>query len=287
MLYARRGLIQAFGGIASTTVFISCARQPMQNMNLSFWQNIKSEELYQQVAADENCEFVLKIMRALLPDPVWTAPIIEAVESKRIETRCFVSWLARELQPKTYLEVGVRRGFSMAMVAARSPEAEIYGLDLWVPIYADAPNPGPRFVQSEMRKIGYNKTVHLINGDSHRTLPAFFRDERASTRDRLKLRWNAKTRPASFELILIDGDHTLLGAYQDLLDTMPHCTIGGAVVFDDISPDALKREEGEVDPHGWGDLLGVWHAIQQRFPTFRYFEYLLDLPGVGVAVRMK
>jgi len=33
-------------------------------------------------------------------------------------------------------------------------------------------------------------------------------------------------------------------------------------------------------------LLGVWHAIQQRFPNFRYFEYLRDLPGVGVAVRM-
>jgi len=256
-------------------------------MNLSFWQSIRSEELYQQVAADENCQFVLKIMRALLPDPVWTAPIIEAVESKRIETRCFVSWLARELQPKTYLEVGVRRGFSMAMVAARSPEAEIYGLDLWIPGYAASPNPGPRFVQSEMRKIGYEKTVQLINGDSHRTLPAFFLDERASIRDRLKLRWDAKTRPTSFELIMIDGDHTLLGAYQDLLDTMPHCAIGGAVVFDDIAPDALKREEGEADPHGWVDLLGVWHAIQQRFPAFRYFEYLRDLPGVGVAVRMK
>lgn len=256
-------------------------------MNLNFWQNINSEELYQQVAADENCRFVLKVMRALLPDPVWTTPIIEAVESKRIETRCFVSWLARELRPKTYLEVGVRRGFSMAMVAARSPETEMYGFDLWIPDYADAPNPGPHFVQSEMRKIGYEKKVHFINGDSHRTLPAFFRDERAGILDRLKLGWNAKTRPAGFELITIDGDHSLLGAHQDLLDTMPHCAIGGAVVFDDISPDALKREAGEADPHGWGDLLGVWHAIGQRFPNFCYFEHLRDLPGVGVAVRLK
>jgi predicted O-methyltransferase YrrM len=255
-------------------------------MNLSFWENIKSEELYEQVAADENCQYVLRIMRTLLPDPVWTAPIIEAVESKRVETRCFMSWLASELQPKTYLEVGVRRGFSMAMVAGRSPGAEIYGFDLWMPGYADVPNPGPRFVQSEMQKIGYKKPVRLINGDSHRTLPAFFRNERAHMWDRLKLMWHAKTRPASFELIMIDGDHSLLGAYQDLSDTMPHCAIGGAVVFDDISPDALKSEEGEADPHGWGDLLGVWHAIQQRFPNFRYFEYLRDLPGVGVAVRM-
>ncbi len=256
-------------------------------MNLTFWQNVESEKFYRQVAADENRQFVLKIMRDLVPDPVWTQPIIEAVESKRIETRCFVSWLARELLPKTYLEVGVRRGFSMAMVAARSPEAEIYGFDLWIPNYADAPNPGPDFVQSEMRKIGYEKKIHHFNGNSHQTLPAFFRNEKAGIRDWLKFGLMAKTRPANFDLIMIDGDHSLLGAYQDLLDTMPHCAVGGAVIFDDILPGALKREEGEADPHGWGNLLGVWHAIQRRFPNFRYFEYHRDIPGVGVAVRLR
>jgi predicted O-methyltransferase YrrM len=276
-----------FSGFALITVFITYVCQHKQNMNLSSWQNIKSEELYQQVAADENCQFVLKIMRALLPDPIWTAPIIEAVESKRIETRCFISWIARELQPKTYLEVGVRRGFSMAMAAARSPKVEIYGFDLWIADYAGSPNPGPRFVQSEMRKIGYAKKIHLINGDSHRTLPAFFRGEKASIREWLKLRWMVRNTPTSFEMIIIDGDHSLLGAYQDLLDTMPYCAVGGVVVFDDILPGALKKEEGEADPHGWSDLLGVWHAIQQHFPNFRYFEYLHDLPGVGVAVRLK
>jgi len=257
-------------------------------MNLAFWQNIKPEELYRQVTADENLQAVLKIMRALASDPVWTAPIIEAIESGHLETRCFVSWLARELQPKTYLEVGVRRGFSMAMVAAQSPDSEIYGFDRWLPDYAGVPNPGPRFVQSEMRKIGYKKKIHLINGDSHQTLPAFFRDERASNWNRLKLDWTVKkNRPAEFDLITIDGDHSLLGAYQDLSDTMPRCAVGGAVVFDDILPGSLEREKDEADPHGWNDLLGVWHAIQQQFPNFHYFEYLSDIPGVGVAVRLE
>jgi predicted O-methyltransferase YrrM len=255
-------------------------------MNSISWQNIEPDDLYRQVAADENCRFVLEIMRTLVLDPVWTAPIIEAVESKRIETRCFVSWLARELQPKAYLEIGVRRGFSMAMVAARVPQADIYGFDLWAANYADVPNPGPNFVQSEMRKLGYGKKVNLINGDSHQTLPVFFRNKRAGFLDWLKLRRMSKTKPAEFDLITIDGDHTLLGAYQDLLDTMPHCSVGGAVVFDDILPAALKREANEPDPHGWNDLLGVWHAVQQRFPNFRFFEYLRDTPGVGVAVRL-
>ena len=102
--------------------------------DLDFWQTVAPEELFRQVAAEENRKFVVRVMQALTPDPVWTEPIIGIIESERIETRCFAAWLARELQPETYLEVGVRRGFSMAMVAARSPQVEIYGFDLWVPV---------------------------------------------------------------------------------------------------------------------------------------------------------
>ncbi len=256
-------------------------------MDLIPWQNIRSEDLYREVSAKENLQFVLDVMRILDSDPIWSSPIIESVEAGLIETRCFVSWLARELQPKSYLEVGVRRGFSMAMVAARSRETEIYGFDLWVPDYAGVPNPGPEFVQSEIRKVGYERKVHFFSGDSHKTLPVFFRNKSSRFLDRLKWKWTSQNLLSEFDLMMIDGDHSLVGAYQDLLDCMPHCSVGGAIVFDDIRLGALKREEEEEDPHGWTDLLGVWHAIQQRFPNFRYFEYLRDLPGVGVAVRLK
>lgn len=257
-------------------------------MNMNFWLNIEPEELYRQVAAEENLRFVLEIMRALTPDPVWTPLIIEAVEAGRLETRCFVSWLAERLQPKNYLEVGVRRGFSMAMAAARAPETDIYGFDLWLPDYAGVANPGSRFVQSELRKIGYEKKAHFVSGDSHQTLPAFFSGGKTGTlKMRLKAALAARNRPAEFDLIVIDGDHTLLGAYRDLSDTMPHCALGGAVVFDDILPEALEREKDEPDPHGWKNLLGVWRAVQKQFPNFRYFEFLTDMPGVGVAVRLE
>jgi len=257
------------------------------NMNLSLWNNIDSDELYRRVASDENRQVVLKVMRTLTHDPVWTNLIIEAVESGRIETRCFVSWLARELQPKAYLEVGVRRGFSMAMAAAHSPETEIFGFDMWMHDYAGVSNPGAEFVQTEIKKVGYKKKIQLINGDSHQTLPAFFGSRRSSVRHRLKFVLTMKKRPAEFNLIVIDGDHSLLGAYQDLTDTMPYCAVGGAVIFDDIMPGSLEKIEGEADPYGWNNLLGVWHAIQKKFPDFRFFEYFSDVPGVGIAVRIK
>ena len=74
---------------------------------------------------------------------------------------------------------------------------------------------------------------------------------------------------------------------------MPFCTTGGVIVFDDIAPDlsnldpaAIQREMGS-DPHGWHNLLGVWDAIKHRFPNFRYFDYMQNPPGVGLAVRLE
>jgi hypothetical protein len=39
------------------------------------------------------------------------------------------------MHPQHYLEVGVRRGRSLAMVAATCPEVEIVGFDMWVENY--------------------------------------------------------------------------------------------------------------------------------------------------------
>ena len=35
-------------------------------------------------------------------------------------------------------------------------------------------------------------------------------------------------------MITVDGDHTNLGAAQDLADVIPHVAIGGALIFDDV-----------------------------------------------------
>jgi predicted O-methyltransferase YrrM len=261
-------------------------------VDLCYWKSLEPESLFRAVDDEENRRFVVDVMNALTTDPEWTNLILSLVESGRIETRGFVSWLAREMQPKTYLEVGVRRGFSMAMVASRSPDVEVYGFDMWVRNYAGVRNPGTAFVQSELAKVGYTRPVHFVNGNSHKTLPAFFRNGTTGLLDRTGL-GAIKQRPLSFDLITIDGDHSLLGAYWDLLDTMPYCAVGGVLVFDDIAqdystwdPELVKRERGE-DPYGWGDLLGVWHAIQKLFQNFRYFDYTRNPPGVGIAVRLE
>ncbi len=262
-------------------------------MNLSFWTSISAEALFAAVVDVENLQFTRSVLERLRVDPVWTARIVRQIDAECIEIRLLLSWVAREREPTTYLEIGVRRGFSMAMVAARCPDVAIYGFDLWIPDYAGVENPGPRFVQTELRRLGHRGPVHLVSGNSHQTLPAFLGLPSAPTLQRVRSAIRFRRRPPQFDLITIDGDHSLLGAYQDLTDAMPFCAVGGAVVFDDIVPDTtvvtaedLRAERG-TDPRGWGDLLGVWRAVQQEFPDFRFFEHLESRPGVGLAVRMR
>jgi len=157
------------------------------------------------------------------------------------------------LTPATYLEVGVRRGRSAAMVAGRSPACDIWGFDEWQSNYADAQNPGPEFVRKVLSDVGHKGKLHLVSGDSHETLRSFFSD-------------NPDRR---FDLITVDGDHSRWGAARDLSDVLPHLKIGGVIVFDDICHPS----------HTY--LLDVWRELAAKGDRFGTWEY--DKAGYGVA----
>jgi glycosyltransferase involved in cell wall biosynthesis/ADP-heptose:LPS heptosyltransferase/predicted Zn-dependent protease/GT2 family glycosyltransferase len=176
----------------------------------------------------------------------------------------FLNWFARAFRPRTYLEVGVRRGRSMAQVLVESPATQAFGFDLWIPDYGSVPsqgihttNPGPDFVRSELRKLGVANPPALIVGDSHETLPKFFADPKS---------------PAQFDLIFIDGDHARDGAKLDLSLAFDHLAPGGALVFDDIdNPSHL-------------DLRDLWNEYKAKFPDHLFIEHSHGA-GTGVAFR--
>jgi predicted O-methyltransferase YrrM len=127
--------------------------------------------------------------------------------------------VASLVRPETYLEIGVRRGHSMSMVAANAPACAIYGFDLWVQDYASLANPGKALVEQQLARAGFTGRVQFTDGDSAVTVPAFLR----SNPDLF------------FDLITVDGDHTARGARLDLRHVMPRLKVGGVLVFDDIS----------------------------------------------------
>jgi predicted O-methyltransferase YrrM len=165
--------------------------------------------------------------------------------------------LASVIRPHTYLEIGVRRGHSMAMVAAHAPECSIYGFDLWIRDYAALDNPGEEFVRAQLPRVGYHGRMELTCGDSARTVPAFF----------------AQHPDLFFDLVTVDGDHSARGARTDLENVLPRLTIGGLLVFDDLA--------NQSHP----ELRRVWQETvvsDRRFATWSFDEAGF---GVGFALR--
>lgn len=165
--------------------------------------------------------------------------------------------LSKVLKPRNYLEIGVRRGRSMAMVVSKCPDIAIVGFDLWNKNYAGMDNPGPAFVKHEMRKINFNGELELISGNSHVTVPEYF----ASHPD------------VSFDMVTVDGDHSEKGAAEDLRTVLPHLSVGGILVFDDIVHTKHRY------------LLDVWLNTVKCRDQFSTFEYTELGYGVAFAVR--
>jgi predicted O-methyltransferase YrrM len=125
---------------------------------------------------------------------------------------------SRLLEPKNYLEVGVRMGRSMAMVVSQTPGCNVVGFDTWENPYHGTPNPGAYLVESEIAKFGHTGRLELVSGDSHHTLHKYFIGHPH----------------LDFDLITVDGDHSMVGAEIDLRDVLPRLAPGGVVVLDDV-----------------------------------------------------
>lgn len=164
---------------------------------------------------------------------------------------------SKTLQPRNYLEIGVRRGRSVCTVARGCPNVDVVAFDMWMQGYAGMENPGPEFVQAELQKHGHKGKILFINGNSHQTVPAFFTQ-------------NPKT---TFDMITVDGDHSEEGAFDDLRNVIPHLSVGGIIAFDDIAHPS----------HPY--LLNVWKKAMAMFPFLTSFEFTELGYGVAFAIR--
>jgi predicted O-methyltransferase YrrM len=163
------------------------------------------------------------------------------------------------IQPRNYLEIGVRRGRSMSAVVRGSPAVNVTACDMWIPGYAGMDNPGPAFVQHEIKKHGHTGTIQFINGDSHVVLPKLFKEN-------IDLK---------FDMITVDGDHSDKGALDDLDTVIPRLEMGGVIVFDDIAHPLHPT------------LLGVWREALKKHAGLCGFEYGELGYGIAFAVRTR
>lgn len=232
------------------------------------------EDLAQRITASvardvDTKRRVLAILERLTKDH-WLKKNIEsyhrliADKVPGFDAASFINWYAEHFRPRNYLEVGVRRGRSMAQVLTQSPETQAFGFDMWIPDYGSDPaqnvqtsNPGPDFVRQEFRNLGIASRPTLTKGNSHQTLPRFWRDPKS---------------PQQFDLIFVDGDHTYDGAKLDLDICFEHLAAGGALVFDDI----LHPAHPELEQ--------LWAETKDQYPECICIEHPSGM-GTGVVFK--
>jgi predicted O-methyltransferase YrrM len=164
---------------------------------------------------------------------------------------------SRILEPKCYMEIGVRRGRSAATVLTQQPHCEFVGFDLWLRNYAGMENPGPEFVDRELERIGHVGRREYVSGDSRITVPAYF-----SSHPHIY-----------FDIITVDGDHTVGGARADIKNCMQRLKVGGVLVFDDT-----------CNPSHPG-LCEVWNECMAQ--AHNYESAIFNEVGFGVAVGIR
>ncbi len=167
-----------------------------------------------------------------------------------------------------YLEIGVRLGHSFAltcMAAGNRLECAV-GIDPWIEGYGGEPNAGADEVRSHLVALGIDiQKTSLLTGDSHDILPLLAAPTRPSGRH---------AEPERFNLILVDGDHTAIGAARDLHDSLELLEPGGLLVFDDA------RVRGN------DMLLNAWREVTADNPRILTAgEELTDEPGWTWAIR--
>lgn len=177
--------------------------------------------IFDKMWTKENTDFTRRILAKVEGDK-WRDEIYQFLNDRTANIWLVLAYLSRTLEVGRYLEVGTRRGYSLAVVAGRQPKAALWSFDLWISNYAGVHNPGPDFVREQLARVGHKGPVEFVVGDSHKTLPQFRPDE-------------------LFPLILVDGDHSEAGSYQDITDCLRLLAPGGYLVVDDMQDPAVAR----------------------------------------------
>lgn len=219
-------------------------------------KNISKEFIKNEVLSKKNINDTINVLNKLKRDKFGDDIILSMKNNKNMDIRPTLSWLSKYISPKNYMEIGIRIGYSLACVTSFSPKCDVFGFDMWVEKYAGVENPGIDFVLKQIKKTKHEGKINFINGDTKKTLPLFFKEN-----------------DITFDLITVDGDHSIAGAKNDLFYAFQKCNKGGAIVFDDIAIKSLKLNK-------------VWNEMENIYKNYNFFSFKEGKWGVGIAFKM-
>ena len=168
----------------------------------------------------------------------------------------FLAEHCRTHDVRSYLEIGTREGGSLAIVLQAAAHLEVvYCADTWGGEYGGSNRGGHAHIDTLLASCLYTGEVRYLDGDSKVTLPEVAR---------------------TFDLILVDGDHSYEGGMADLLNSWALLKPGGTIVFHDVTHPAHP------------DLLRCWEQfVSYVRPAIQAEHVIVEPYGLGVATRAK
>lgn len=141
--------------------------------------------------------------------------------------RRFLAARCVEFSPRSYLEIGTRDGDSLRVVVENARTLErIVCADTWGGQWGGTARGGHDHIDRMLASMLYAGNVLYLDGDSKATVP---------------------TLGETFDLILVDADHSEEGGRADLANVWPLCALGGCIVFHDITHPAHRYLERVFD----------------------------------------
>lgn len=171
------------------------------------------------------------------------------------EMHALLYYIAKKLQPKNYLEIGVYKGRSMAHVLKPSPQTQGYGIDTWA-THAGMENSTPERVKKDLQTLGVEKLPVLFLGSSDILLPLLWLDNKL---------------PQLFDLILVDGNHNFEVAQSDLTFCFSHLVEGGILIFHDTTS------------HPW--LADLFSTFKKKLSNYFFLESCFE-QGTSIAFKL-
>jgi len=159
------------------------------------------------------------------------------------EWACLYSlpWYTKNYLPKKYLEFGIRKGYTSALVAFLNHSVEIYGIDEWNSNEGNKYNRSPEFTSLLLERNNFQGFAQFVTGDKYTALK------------RLNQSFIGNM---SFDLILFRVDIFGDKSIDQLKETMKFLSDNGALV--------ITGKDTQL-------FTNAWKYIQKEFPEYVHF----------------
>jgi len=197
----------------------------------------------------------------------------------------FLAELHRRLQPRTYLEIGVQHGYSLALAG---PDTVTIGIDPEPCVSVDLSH---RRSDNPVMLFRYRSDEFFRFAYPNGTEPPE-QDEDVTALAELRPTPSLQPRPVGLppiDLAFIDGMHLFEYALRDFMNVERYCHGGSVVVFDDVLPrnqhEARRLEPGTPILGDWtGDVWKVKDVLSAFHTSPLLYWRLVDTQPTGLLV---